>query len=148
MQLPYQQFSYNIYMDNYFSNVHTIYPCYPVSTLPLPCHVRGRSTDAICGKGFCLSDHARSRRCRRSRRSIPPRNAIPNPARPLLAQNSFLLLAVATFVPDSRCGAGEGTARLQTRVSRPKSVTLHNDESPDRQKAKTKLPSGGGVSRS
>jgi hypothetical protein len=45
----------------------------------------------------------------------PSRDAVPNPARPLLAQNSFLLLAVATFVPDSwkRRGWGNGSAALK-----------------------------------
>jgi hypothetical protein len=51
-------------------------------------------------------------------------------------------------LPDSRSGAGEGTAPLQPRVSRPKSFILHNDEFSDRQSAKTKLLSAGGASRS
>jgi hypothetical protein len=49
---------------------------------------------------------------------------------------SFCLSAIATFVSNSRTGTGEGTAPLQTRVSRPKSFTLHNDEFSDWQKAK------------
>jgi len=64
--------------------------------------------------------HLLSPKCIAPYRLPPPRDAIPNPAPPLLAKNSFLLLAVATLRSDSRSGAGEGTAPLQTRVSQPK----------------------------
>ena len=65
----------------------------------------------------------------------PSRDAIPNPA-PILGPCSFLLLAVATFSAIAGSGAGEGSAPLLPRVSRPRVCILHNDESSAWQKEK------------
>jgi len=89
-------------------------------------------------KEFCFSDPARSRRCRRSRRSHPsPSRRHPESRASVAGQERFPCACRCHLRPDSRSGAGEGSAPLQTRVSRPKSVTLHNDESSDRQNAKS-----------
>jgi hypothetical protein len=88
-------------------------------------------------KGFCFSDHARLRRCRRSRRSIPSLSRChPESRARIVDPCSFLLLAVATFSAIAGSGAGEGSAPLLPRVSRPRVCILHNDESSAWQKEK------------
>ena len=66
------------------------------------------------------------------------RDAIPNPAPPLLAHNSFLLLVAGTFLPWCRSSAGEGSAPLQHGLrnrlgpsSRCRGLAWQNDGDPE-----------------
>jgi hypothetical protein len=72
--------------------------------------------------------------------SLPPRCAIPNPALLVLIQSNFHALHSGRICSCGPTDAGEGAALLQTRVSRPRFFTLHDDESSDRRNPANCIP--------